>query len=110
MSDPLDALFGALADPTRRALLGTLVRHGPRTATQLSGGHPQTRQAIVKHLQALSEAGLVASNREGREVRYRATTDRLTAAVNWLMSTGTQWDDRADRLRAATRRSVRRSS
>ena len=104
MNDPLDTLFGALADPTRRALLSTLVRQGPHTATQLSDGQPMTRQAIVKHLQALAEAGLVASSREGREVLYRATTAELKSAVDWLLTTGTQWDDRTDRLRAATQR------
>ena len=95
---PLDQLFGALADPTRRALLQRLVHEGPDTATRLVEQFAMSRQAIVKHLQALADAGLVAPEREGREVRYRATPDHLRDAVTWLLDTGANWDRRADRL------------
>jgi nitrogen regulatory protein P-II 2 len=54
----LDQLFGALADPTRRALLMRLVARGEASATVLADAFPLTRQAVVKHLQALQEAGL----------------------------------------------------
>jgi len=97
---PLDRLFGALADPTRRALLQRLVQEGPDTASRLAERFPVSRQAILKHLQALAAADLVAAERVGREVRYRATTDRLAEAVTWLLTTGGRWDRRADRLRA----------
>ena len=97
---PLDELFGALADPTRRRILELLVHDGPQTATQLATHVESSRQAIVKHVQALAAAGLVAGERQGREVRYRATTEQLRAAVNWLLDTGQAWDRRADRLRA----------
>ncbi len=95
----LDELFGALADPTRRSLLEDLVRSGPATATRLVEGRPLSRQAVVKHLQALADAGLVTGERAGREVRYRATTAPLADAVVWLLDTGGQWDRRLDRLR-----------
>ncbi len=95
---PLDQLFGALADPTRRALLQRLVQQGPDTATRLVEQFAMSRQAVVKHLQALADAGLVTSERDGREVRYRATPDRLRDAVTWLLDTGGRWDRRADRL------------
>jgi DNA-binding transcriptional ArsR family regulator len=95
---PLDRLFGALADPTRRALLQRLVQHGPDTATRLVEQFSISRQAVVKHLQALADAGLVTSERDGREVRYRATPDRLRDAVTWMLDTGANWDRRADRL------------
>jgi DNA-binding transcriptional ArsR family regulator len=97
---PLDRLFGVLADPTRRALLQELVREGPDTATRLAVDRPLTRQAVVKHLQALEDAGLVARDRHGREVRYRATPEQLTDAVTWLVDTSAKWDRRLDRLRA----------
>jgi len=100
--EPLDALFGALADPTRRAILVDLVRHGPRSATRLADGAPLTRQAVVKHLQALEAAGLVAAQRVGREVQFRATPEPLAAAVGWLLDAGATWDRRIDRLRART--------
>ena len=61
-NSPLDMLFGALADPTRRAILVDLVQHGPRSATKLAAGGPLTRQAVVKHLQALEAAGVEASD------------------------------------------------
>jgi DNA-binding transcriptional ArsR family regulator len=101
---PLDDLFGALADPTRRRLLERLIHEGPHTATQLAVGSPVSRQAIVKHLQGLTAAGLVASERYGREVRYRATTDPLADAVEWLRGASAGWDRRATRLRARVRR------
>jgi DNA-binding transcriptional ArsR family regulator len=99
---PLDELFSALADPTRRQIVQRLVHDGPQTATQLAQHFPLTRQAVVKHVQTLAAAGLVAPERAGREVRYVATTERLGEAVTWLLDTGRQWDRRADRLRRRT--------
>jgi DNA-binding transcriptional ArsR family regulator len=95
----LDELFGVLADPTRRALLQRLVHDGPDTATRLAAEFPVTRQAVVKHLRALADAGLVRSERQGREVLYIAATERLAEAVTWLLDTSGKWDRRLDRLR-----------
>lgn len=100
----MDALFGALADATRRRLLMALVQSGPASATRLAEHEAFTRQAIVKHLQAMEEAGLVRSERVGREVRFVATTDRLSAALAWLFDTGAQWDRRTQRLQVAATR------
>ncbi|MCU1344240.1 MAG: transcriptional regulator, ArsR family [Acidimicrobiia bacterium] len=97
--EPLDALFAVLADPTRRALLQQLVRHGPDTATRLVDQFPVTRQAVVKHLQAMVEAGLVTAERSGREVYYRATPEQLADAIAWLLDTSVKWDRRLERLR-----------
>jgi DNA-binding transcriptional ArsR family regulator len=99
VSDPLDDLFGALADPTRRALMVRLVSKGPATATVLSADFPLTRQAVVKHLQALEAVGMVTPERQGREVRFRAHPEPLAAAVGWLLDAGASWDRRIDRLR-----------
>ena len=96
---PLDELFAVLADPTRRAVLERLVHDGPQTATTLVAHFPTSRQAIVKHLRVLAEAGLVSPERDGREVRYVATTERLADAVGWLLETGRSWDRRLGRLR-----------
>lgn len=100
----LDRLFGVLADPSRRQLIETLVLNGPRTATELAADYPITRQAIVKHLQVMAEAGMVIAERNGRDVRYRATTECLAEAVGWLLRTGPAWDRRLDRLVASSRR------
>jgi DNA-binding transcriptional ArsR family regulator len=100
VSNPLDAVFSALADPTRRGLVSRLVQEGPHTATDLARDLPMTRQAVVHHLQALHEAGLVDAERDGREVRYRATPEPLGEAVAWMLGAGVQWDRRLQRLRA----------
>jgi DNA-binding transcriptional ArsR family regulator len=99
VTERLDDVFGALADPTRRRLLERLRSGGPDTATNLAEGLPLTRQAVVKHLQVLAEAGLASAERDGREVRYRAEAAPLDGAVRWLVDTGAAWDRRLDRLR-----------
>ena len=92
MSDPLDQVFSALADPSRRHVLGYLANHGSATATELTGELPMTRQAVSKHLGALNDAGLVEAERAGRETRYRLTEQ------------GAEWDERLDALRHHLRR------
>ena len=98
-SGSLDTLFGALSDPTRRLLVERLLTKGPATATALAETTPLTRQAVLKHLQVLEAAGLLARDRVGREVRYRVTPKPLVAAVGWIVDTAGQWDNRIDRLR-----------
>lgn len=93
MDDPAGAVFGALADPTRRLLLSELAHHSS-TATDLARELPISRQAVVKHLAALSGAGLLERERAGRDVRYRLTPAPLTEAMVWMAEVGGQWDDR----------------
>jgi DNA-binding transcriptional ArsR family regulator len=102
---PLDELFAVLADPTRRTLLQQLVHEGPETATRLAEHYPVSRQAVVKHLQALAEAELVVTERSGREMYYRATPERLADAIAWLLDTSVKWDRRLERLRQRALRS-----
>jgi len=92
------AVFDALADSTRRALLRDVVARGPRTATELAAGLPISRQAVAKHLAVLREAGLVEHERAGREARFSATLAPLAEAEGWLRATGASWDDRLARL------------
>lgn len=94
------AVFGALADPMRRRLLSTIAGH-PATATELATGLPISRQAVTKHLTALSEAGLLERERAGRDVRYRVTPAPLSSAVSWMAEVGGQWDARLGRLASA---------
>jgi DNA-binding transcriptional ArsR family regulator len=96
--DDVDAVFAALADPTRRRLLDQLSSAGPQSASQLARDYPVTRQAVVKHLGALSSAGLLTSQRYGREVRYGVVTERLQEASAWLADVGQRWDDRLGHL------------
>ena len=97
MSDAVGATFAALADPSRRRMLG-LLGHGGATATELSRELPISRQAVAKHLAQLAAAGLVAARREGRETRYTVTPAPLEQAVAWIAETGAEWDDRLARL------------
>jgi DNA-binding transcriptional ArsR family regulator len=90
----LDAVFFALADPTRRRVLERLTEQGPATPTELAAELPITRQAVSKHLAALSRAGLVEPGRRGRETRYEARPATLAEALGWLSRVGTAWDAR----------------
>ena len=88
-----DAVFVALADPTRRKLLERLAV-GPKSATGLSVRFPLTRQAVVKHLGKLADAGMVAKERHGREVRYRLESAPLGEATMWLTNLVARWEER----------------
>jgi DNA-binding transcriptional ArsR family regulator len=98
-NDRAGAVFGALADPTRRALLTTIAGHPATTATELAAQLPISRQAVLKHLNALTDAGLLDRTRSGREVRYKFTPAPLSDAVDWMTAVGAEWDDRLAVLR-----------
>ena len=98
-TDPAGAVFGALADPTRRYVVRCLAEGGPVTATELAERLPITRQAVTKHLAALHDAGLVERAKEGRETRYRLTPDPFTDAMTWMTEVGAGWDRRLVALR-----------
>lgn len=97
--DRAGAVFGALSDPTRRALLAEIAAHPAATATELAAELPISRQAVVKHLGALTDAGLLDRRRAGREVRYRFTPGPLSDAVDWMTAVGAEWDERLGVLR-----------
>jgi DNA-binding transcriptional ArsR family regulator len=100
----VDAVFAALADPTRRAVLSSLSARPELTASRLAGELPITRQAVTKHLAALHRAGLVQARREGRETRYEVTPAPLADAMGWMAEVGGRWDERLARLAARARR------
>ena len=97
--DRAGAVFGALSDPTRRALLTAIAGHPASTATELAAQLPISRQAVIKHLNALASAGLLDRTRAGREVRYRFTPAPLSDAVDWMTAVGAEWDERLSLLR-----------
>lgn len=84
--DAVSLVFGALADPTRRTIVEALARSGAATATQLAGLFPVTRQAVTKHLAALADAGLVSTERVGREQRYHVAPEAMAEARKWMDS------------------------
>jgi DNA-binding transcriptional ArsR family regulator len=100
IDDRAGAVFGALSDPTRRALLAAIAEHPAATATQLASELPISRQAVLKHLNALTDAGLLDRTRAGREVRYQFTPAPLSDAVGWMAEVGAEWDDRLALLRS----------
>ncbi len=106
MGDGVGAVFGALADPSRRYLVERLADLGAATPTELAGELPMTRQAVAKHLATLAHAGLVHGTREGRNTVYRPDPAPLRDATAWLDRVGAQWDERL----AALARHVGRTS
>lgn len=83
----LDAVFAALADPTRRAILSALL-DGDRTVGELASPHAMSLAAISKHLQILARAGLVIQIRAGRTTTCRLEPDALRGAGVWMQGMG----------------------
>jgi DNA-binding transcriptional ArsR family regulator len=111
VSDPLGAVFGALADPTRRAIVEALLRDGVTSVPVLTDAFPISRQALAKHLATLGDAGLVerAEGGAGREVRYRLRPGALHPTATWLSEAESSWDDRLGRLKRSVEGSPRSS-
>jgi DNA-binding transcriptional ArsR family regulator len=87
------AVFAALADPTRRAILADLAMHGPSTATDLAARLPISRQAVTKHLDRLAEAGLVTVEPgERRRIRHRVDSGPMRVAQRYLAALARDWD------------------
>ncbi|MEV4752889.1 metalloregulator ArsR/SmtB family transcription factor [Streptosporangium sp. NPDC049248] len=96
------AVFAALTDPTRRALLEELGRAGPATVTDLARRLPISRQAIAKHLGQLAEAGLISVGEPaGRRHPYRLEPAAIRTAQVWLAKLANRWDDRLAALERA---------
>jgi DNA-binding transcriptional ArsR family regulator len=93
-------LFAALGDGTRLELLDRLGKEGSLSITRLSTNSPVTRQAITKHLEILSEAGLVRSSRQGRERLWELEPARLADAHQFIERLSRQWDMALGRLKA----------
>jgi ArsR family transcriptional regulator, cadmium/lead-responsive transcriptional repressor len=94
-----DALWSAIADPTRRRLLDALLERGEATTTTLAEGLPVTRQAVAKHLVVLNRVGLVEGQRRGREVHYAVRPERLDVAGEAMARVAAQWDRRLARIK-----------
>jgi DNA-binding transcriptional ArsR family regulator len=95
------ALFAALGDPTRLALVSRLCSGGPLSIARLTEGTEVTRQAVTKHLHVLKGAGLVRATRRGRRSLWELEPRRLEAARKYLEAVSRRWDDALGRLKAA---------
>ena len=93
-------VFAALGDPTRLALLSRLTEGRPRSIAQLTGGLGLTRQAITKHLRVLEQAGIVRSDRVGRESRFTYVPESIEPVRSYLDDVSAQWDEALDRLKS----------
>lgn len=105
-----EAVFAALAEPTRRSILSALAARGPTTATGLAGLLPISRQAITKHLELLAAAGLVlAEPGERRRIRYRVNAAPMAIAQSYLAALARDWDGKLARLQRSLDASAPRS-
>ena len=93
----LDAVFGALADPTRRSLMRRL-RRGSATVSELAEPFSMSLPAVSKHLVVLRRAGLIEQRRAGREHRCRLVAAPLKKAVDWIEEYEQFWEDQLDSL------------
>lgn len=103
----LDRAFGALADPTRRALLVAL-RHGDARITDLARPLPMTFAGVSRHVGVLEAAGLVRREIRGREHWVSVHPDALRHAERWLSEQTAFWSKRADALADRLERKKRR--
>ena len=93
----LNHAFQALADPARRAMLARLSR-GPASVSELARPLPMSLPAVLQHLKALEDSGLVSTEKKGRVRTARLQGDTLGAAEQWLTDRRTEWAAQADRL------------
>jgi DNA-binding transcriptional ArsR family regulator len=93
----LDAVFAALADPTRRAMAERLAE-GPASVTELAEPFDVTLPAIIKQLAVLEHAGLVAHEKDGRVRYFTLVPEQLDSVAEWLQHYSDFWRERFDGL------------
>jgi DNA-binding transcriptional ArsR family regulator len=98
-ADQLSAVFGALADPTRRAILARLA-DGDANVAELTAPFKVSQPAISKHLKVLESAGLVSRSRRATARLSHLEADPLRSATEWLVSYREYWEESHDRLDA----------
>ena len=96
-ADHLSITFGALADPTRRAILARLTK-GETSVTELAKPFDMTLPAISKHLKVLERAGLIARSRDAQWRPCRLKAHRLEEAADWVERYREFWEQSFDRL------------
>ncbi len=109
MPDPLSNTFGALADPTRRAILARLAL-GETSVTELAQPFAMSLPAISKHLKVLERAGLVARGREAQWRPCKLAPEPLRAIADWVTQYRQFWEGSLDRLEDYLREFQRKDS
>lgn len=97
----LDRVFGALADPSRRAIIARLDAEDGLSVSELARPLPISLPAVMKHLDVLEAAGLVARRKSGRTVACRLSGKGIRDAMGWLAHYQRFWSESLDRLAAA---------
>jgi DNA-binding transcriptional ArsR family regulator len=95
--EPLDAVFAALADPTRRQVVKQLAA-GSRPVSELARPFPMSLPGFMKHLRILEDAGLIRREKEGRVVSCTLSAEPMKKASGWLDDTREFWEKRLDAL------------
>jgi len=96
-STRLDRAFQALADPARRGMLARLAS-GPASVSELAQPLKMSLPAVMQHLKALEESGLIRSEKKGRVRTCRLQPGVLAAAEQWLVDRRSEWEKRHDRF------------
>ena len=96
-SPELDRAFQALSDPVRRGMLARLAR-GPASVSQLAEPFSISLPAVLQHLKALEESGLVRSEKKGRVRTVRLEPDTLSTAESWIAERRSEWEAQLDRF------------
>jgi DNA-binding transcriptional ArsR family regulator len=94
---PIDQVFQALADPSRRVIVEQLSR-GPASVSELAAPLPMSLPAVVQHLQILEGTGLVTSEKVGRTRTCRIEPAALKPVEQWITERRRSWEQRLDRL------------
>lgn len=98
-STRLDDTFSALADPTRRAIVGSLCER-PKTVSELSEPFEMALPSLLKHVRVLERSGLISSEKVGRVRTCRLEPQALQATEAWLKQHIATWEQRLDRMEA----------
>ncbi|HEX5782169.1 MAG TPA: metalloregulator ArsR/SmtB family transcription factor [Solirubrobacteraceae bacterium] len=96
-ASPLDRVFQALADPSRRLMVERLTR-GPASVSELAQPLEMSLAAVVQHVQVLESSGLVRSQKVGRVRTCTIEPAGLRTAEQWITERRTSWEHRLDRL------------
>ena len=96
----LDRIFGALSDPTRRALVERLAAEDGLSVSELAKPFAMSLPAVMKHLDVLEGAGLIARRKSGRTVSCRLVAEPMEDAMGWLARYARFWSESLDRLAA----------
>jgi len=92
-------IFAALGDSTRLELVTRLSDGGTHSISKLCKGLGQSRQGVTKHLRVLEQAGVVISNKTGRENQFVLLPESLLRMQSYLQLVSTQWDEALERLK-----------